>query len=214
MTVVYKAQEAFAATIGEPYTALHRMISSKLKPKGLTPDNPRGRGKNTIHCQVEHLWRLPLGFSAKRLNEVVETTHVFETMPYRGSMPDGLPPPASSLGLALYRITETLAGPLSMGQEMPPHVAAMVGSWELALCKDMLEAQITMDDGSGPVVYCFAAEDAPSTPPMRSLTIYGGNVLLTIAKLLADTYVHENTVTAIQFLDHTKSGRSPTSKTK
>lgn len=154
------------------------------------------------------------GIAAPRPSEGSRAVQQFDPLPYRGSVPKNLPAPGGHhLGSTLVNHLQTIAGPFSKGQLLTPESEAMVSSWELTLCFDPLFAQIKMNDGSGPVAYFFHA-DAIRPRPIRHLTILSGEVLLVTGKLLADTYIHQNAIAAVKFLDDTKPGKANQKKEK
>lgn len=183
--------------------------AAAIQQEELTPSGGQGGGSGAVHWQSDHIVHTVLSIAASSPSNASHEVRLFDSLPYVGSRPAGLPAPGGRhFGSALGCIFEKLASRLSKGEPLTPESEAMVRSWTLTLCNDadMPYAQLTMDDGTGRVAYFFHKGTLKESP-VRRLTILSGEVLLGFSKLLADTYIHENSIKAIQLLNASKPAK-------
>lgn len=175
----------------------------------LLPSGGQGNASGGVHWQSDHMTHVVCLIPASSPSNAPHNARLLDGLPYAGSHPAGLPAPGGHhLGSALGHTLEKLALRFSKGESLTPESEALVRSWTLTLCidADMPYAQLTMDDGAGRAAYFFH-KGTLKAAPVRRLTILSGEVLLGFSKLLADTYIHENSIKAIQFLDASKPAK-------
>ncbi len=183
--------------------------AAAIQQDGLTPSGGQGGGSGAVHWQSDHMVHTVLSIAASSPSNASHEVRLSDSLPYAGSRPAGLPAPGGHhFGSALGCTFKKLALPFSRGEGLTPESEALVRSWTLTLCNDtdMPYAQLTVDDGTGRVAYFFH-KGTLKEAPVRRLTILSGEVLLGFSKLLADTYIHENSIKAIQFLDASKPAK-------
>lgn len=180
--------------------------AAAIQRAGLTPSGGQGGGSGAVHWQSDHLALTALAIAASSPSSAVQDVRLVDSLPYAGSRPAGLPAPGGHhCGSALGYTFEKMALRLSRGEVLTQESEAMVKSWTLTLCNDtdVPYAQLTIADDTGRTAYFFH-NGILKEAPVRRLTILSGEVLLGFIKLLADTYIHENSIKAIQFLDASK----------
>lgn len=206
--------EGFAAALGQTPVSRER-IAVEIRRAGLAPTAKPGGGRWAVHYEADHCVHNLLSVASLRPSDAPGDIRLLDALAYGGSIPKNSPAPGGQhLGLALVAQLNRLAIPLSKGEPLNSATMAWVKSWELTLCLDPAFAQIKMNNGKGPVAHFFHADDIGRPAPMRRLTILSGDVLLAVARLLADTLIHQNALAAVQFLDATKPALSETDQEK
>lgn len=194
----------FATALGETLASRER-TDTELRRAGLTPTSKPGGGKGAVHFEADHCVHAVLSAVAARANDAPGNVRLLDGLRYGGSVPKGAPAPEGDhLGFALVSHLNRLAVPLSRTGRLDDAELAWARSWELTLCLDPAFAQIKANDGNGLVAHFFHAGDIGRAVPMKKLTVLSGDVLLAVAGLLAHTYVQNNALAAVQFLDATK----------
>jgi len=194
----------FAAALGETLVSRDR-TDAELRRAGLTPTSKPGGGKGAVHFEADHCAHAMLSAVSSRPSDAPDNVRLLDGLSYGGSVPKGLPAPEGDhLGFAIVSHLNRLAVPLSQTGRIDDATLAWARTWELTLCLDPPFAQIKADDGNGLVAHFFHAGDIARAVPMKKLTVLSGDVLLAVAGLLADTYIHQNALAAVQFLDATK----------
>lgn len=198
---------AFLATVErKPITSQEKKLTAAQQAK-LVPTGGQGGGSGSVHWQSDHLTHTALLLAVSRPADVDREVRLWDSLPYRGSNPPGLPAPGGHhLGSVVGGTFAKIALHFSRGESLTPESEAIIRSWRLTLGSEPPYAQMTMDDGSGRIDYFFHSGRLEDVP-VRRLTVLTGEVLLGFSKLLADTYIHENSIKAIQFLDATKPSK-------
>lgn len=198
MSKGYRFQKDLAADIREHPPSLDRTFS-ELQRAGLTSIGP---------WPVEYFSRALFALAAHRPIKTVATVKALELLPFSEAQPEK-PAPAQSLGLALCRIIEGVARPLILGQGLSPDHEALIASWGMDLCPELLEAQISWNTNVRRLSFIYSHPGPKQEPGLFRVTHLSGAVLLTAARHLADTVINENAAAAVRFLDRTKSGKGP-----
>lgn len=202
MGTTTELQALCAKLDGKPVSALERQWGN-YRRDNVIPTAQRGGRSGSVWAEADHSALAILGFAADRPSESSTIVRQLDSLPCRGSIPSGRNPPGQHLGTALVGLLNEVAVPLSRGEPLSPLCSRMIKTWELSLCPDSGFAQMKMDLGEGVTAFFFHVSNIASVP-VRRLTILTGDVLLAVSKLLATTFIHQNALAAVQFLDATK----------
>ncbi len=198
-------REAVAKALGKPVSSEERRMEN-LRLDGLVPTAAQGGGKGSVDFEKDHIGKVWLSLSAPRPGEAAKLVRQLDALPFRGSNPQGHNAPGWHLGSALGGYLDRLALPFSRGESLDPVSLKTVKSLQFSICLEPLSAQISMNDGDGNITYYFVEENKPRAP-MSHIVMFSGEMWTLFSTLLANTYIQQNAVRAIQFLDASKPAK-------
>ncbi|MGI4941317.1 MAG: hypothetical protein ACRYHQ_12295 [Janthinobacterium lividum] len=191
--------------MNKPPSSYERLMES-LRLDGLVPTAAQGGGKGSVEFESDHIAAWWLGLPSPRPSLAAKLVRQLDALPFRGSKPQGYKASGQHLGSALGGYLEQLAGPFSRGEQLNPELLKAVESWQLSICLEPLAAQISMNVGDSHVTYYFTEENTLRAP-MFHVVMFSGEMWSLFSTLLANTYIRQNAVRAIQFLDATKPAK-------
>jgi len=206
MSTGAEIREATAEKLNRPPSSYERLMES-LRLDNLVPTAAPGGGKGSVDFESDHIVNFWLSLAAPRPSEAAKLVRQLDALPFRGSNPPDHKPMGWHLGSALGGYLDELALPFSRGEFLQPSSLARVKSWQLSICLDPMSAQIVMEnDDNEDVTYYFVAEDKPRAP-LSHIIMFSGDLRLTFSTLLANTYIQQNAVRVVQFLDATRPAK-------
>jgi len=200
-------QELVAGWKNQPLSSWEKFISA-YRHEGVIPKQKPGGGKNSLHLNRDQYVLLTLGIAAPGPSEAVSIARRYASLRCQQSDPVVPELPKGTLSDVIGEAFDVVALALSKGEHIDPLYEKNIKNWELILSDNPFVAYVISNNAGDTKETYFFYSDPPQWGALHRMTMFSGDLLLDVGRMLAESYMDRARQEQLKLLEKNRPSKT------